>query len=83
MYNKITLKPEGFQVQRIGKQIWSFQYAHKKYTKLEQKKSLKQLEGLVMKEEDSNEIQEEVVVIEKGIDQERDRERDRQGHYYC
>jgi hypothetical protein len=34
------------------------------------------------KRKDRNEIQEEVVVMEKGIDQERERERDRQGHYY-
>jgi hypothetical protein len=51
-----------------------FSICTQKIHKLEQKKSLKQLEGLVMKEEDRNEIQEEeVVVMEKGIDQERDR----------
>ncbi len=26
---QITLKPKGFQVQQIGKQMWGSQYAHK------------------------------------------------------
>ncbi len=55
-----------------------FSICTQKIHKLEQKKSLKQLEGLVMKEEDRNEIQEEeVVVMEKGIDQEREKEIDK------
>jgi hypothetical protein len=53
-----------------------FSICTQKIHKLEQKKSLKQLEGLVMNEEDRNEIQEEVVVMEKGIDKERERDRE-------
>ncbi len=84
MYNKITLKPEGFQVQQRGKQMWSFQYAHKN-TQIWREKKSKAVGGIgndaqhreKKKEEDRNELQEEVVVMEKGIDQEREREIDK------
>lgn len=45
MYNKITLKPEGFQVQQIGKQMWSFQYAHKN-TQIWREKKSKEVGGI-------------------------------------